>query len=312
MIFVDLSEGLGNQMFQYAFARNIQEITGDSIYLDARSYERNKGQRSFSLNNFILNENVFYGATAKEYIWDVYAKLYRKLLRKRKVDFYNPDVMKGFEKKGNYIFSDVFGYVDYTYNANVKNRIVMGSWMNEKYFPNIRNELISDFSVKAPLKPETHEMIKKVRESNSVCIHIRLGDYLDPKWSYLNVCTAKYYQDSVDLIKQNVDNPSFFVFSNSSKDIQWIKENYSFLKDCYFVDLSNDDYEDLEIMKNCKHFVISNSTYSWWAQYLSQFEGKIVIAPDVWQKHNGVVGGYKKNGETLGIYQDSWKIIPVE
>ena len=312
MIFLDLSEGLGNQMFQYAFARSVQKRTRDTIYLDTMSYRRNRGKRSFSLMHYKLNSEVAYGESITERVLDYYIKILRKILKFFRWNFNDPSKMKKLEKYGLYFFSDVFGYIEFDYLTKIKNKYIIGSWMNEKYFFDIREELLNDFTLKEKMKEKNLKLIEEIRNCNSVCIHIRLGDYLDPKWSYLNVCTGEYYKKGIDIIKESIDNPQFYIFSNSSKDLQWIKKNYKFLENYNFVDMSNSDYEDLEIMRNCKCFIISNSTYSWWAQYLSVYKNKIVIAPDTWQKINGNVSGYKKNNKTLGIYQKEWKIVPVE
>lgn len=310
MIFVDLSEGLGNQMFQYAFARKMQEIYGDFIHLDTQSYRRNKGKRSFSLSNFVLNDKVTYGNTVLERLIDTYIKVKRKIIRTNK-DTKNKDISYSFEKKGLYLNDNTFGYVDYDYNSKRKNKYVMGSWMNYKFVRDIEDVLKKEFSVKKELTEENQKLINEIKNKNSVCIHIRLGDYLSPEWSYLNVCTAKYYKESYERMKEKLDNPTFYVFSNTSKDLKWIKENYSFLSDCNFIDMGNCDYEDLELMKNCHHFIISNSTYSWWAQFLSPYENKIVMAPSIWSNKIGNVEGYNICGETIGIYQDNWNIIDV-
>jgi hypothetical protein len=312
MIFVDLSEGLGNQMFQYAFACALQEKYHDKIFLDTMSYIRNKGIRSFSLNNYRLNDMVDYNLTVKTKAVDICSKIFRKYLRLKNINLSDTNVVKKYEKSGFYICSNIFDYVDYEYLCDKKNKIVMGSWMNAKYFSDIRLKLLHDFSLKKELSKKNLEKAEEIEQVNAVCIHIRLGDYLTPKWSELNVCTEKYYKNAMDIIKQSVENPVFYIFSNTEKDIQWIAQNYTFSSECNFVNLHNSDYEDLELMRRCKHFIISNSTYSWWAQYLSLNENKIVVAPDKWVHRNGQYYGYKKNGETLGIYQNNWKIAEVE
>ena len=85
----------------------------------------------------------------------------------------------------------------------------------------------------------------------------------------LNICDYNYYLKSMEYISNKVDSPVFYIFSNSSEDINWIKNNYDFsMYNTVYVDLNNPDYEELRLMYNCKHFIISNSTFSWWGQYL--------------------------------------------
>ena len=96
----------------------------------------------------------------------------------------------------------------------------------------------------------------------------------------------KKYKNAVKYIKGTVDNPTFFIFSNTHDDIEWIKENYKFDMEPIYVDLSNPDYEEIRLMMSCKHFIISNSTFSWWASLLSKNEGKLIVAPKTWSNKN--------------------------
>ena len=137
-------------------------------------------------------------------------------------------------------------------------------------------------------------MIQQIENSNSVCVHIRRGDYIG---SSFDICTEAYYQKGMDIIASKVENPTFYIFSNSSEDLQWIKENYHFSYDLVYVDLNNCDYEELRLMYTCKHFIISNSTFSWWGAYLSTNEEKVVIAPSKWNQDYKVVED---------LYLDHW------
>ena len=180
--------------------------------------------------------------------------------------------------------------------------------MNPRFFNEIRDKLIMDFSLKHQLEESKKIKLEEIRKCNSVCVHIRRGDYLAPEWSFLNVCGELYYKRAVERLKSKLNNPVFYVFSNSSEDIAWIKDNYYFLNDCRYVDMDNADYEDFELMKNCKHFIISNSTYSWWAQYLAENQKKIVIAPDIWTSGE-TEKGWNGGRNPLGIYQKNWDIV---
>lgn len=94
-----------------------------------------------------------------------------------------------------------------------------------------------------------------------------------------------------------VKNPHFFVFSD---DLNWVKENLKTNVNITFVDSHNDSCNELNIMKHCKNFIISNSTFSWWAQYLSDNLGKVVVAPRPWLRKI-----------PSDIYMENWITIPV-
>ena len=79
-------------------------------------------------------------------------------------------------------------------------------------------------------------------------------------------------------IEKMINNPVFFVFTENFD----IVKKWELPGNVVFVDLQNEDFEDLQLMYNCKNFIISNSTYSWWAQFLSSNDKKIVIAPNKW------------------------------
>lgn len=306
MIYLDLSEGLGNQLFQYAFGRKLQSMYNEKLFLNTRSYDRNKNSRNFSLKYYKLGDNVYYKQTSNDYLRDIYMKLYRKFLEKSGHNLYSQVFSLKLEQKGFYIMKSIFEFVNYKYSSQSKNKYVMGSWMNWRYFDDIRDDLLNELCLKDPLCEKNTNFKRNIEMyDNSVCMHIRLGDYLDSKWSYLNVCSKEYYRASYQYMIENLENPHFYIFSNSENDLEWIKDNYTFLNNCVFVNLNNKDFEDLELMKSCKHFIISNSTYSWWAQYLNHNKNKIVIAPKKWYKSD-------QNKESRpGVYQQNWILIDV-
>ena len=144
-------------------------------------------------------------------------------------------------------------------------------------------------------------MLEEIKSCNGVCLHIRRGDYFSPQ--YINthaVCDERYYAEAVSQAKEMIENPVFFVFSNDHESLEWIKQNYSFPPvDIRYVDLANPDYEELRLMKACKHFIISNSTFSWWAAVLSEeSSSKMVWAPKVWVK-----------GSPCTLNMDSWRTL---
>lgn len=129
---------------------------------------------------------------------------------------------------------------------------------------------------KYPLSESNQKIAHQMSQENAVAIHIRRGDYLELDYYILSV---DYYKRAINYMNRHVKNPHYYIFSN---DIKWAKENLKLKEKNTFVDWNKKDYEDLHLMTKCKHFIIANSTFSWWGAFLSTYSNKIVIAPDKW------------------------------
>ncbi|AGY81956.1 alpha-1,2-fucosyltransferase [Carnobacterium inhibens] len=304
MIFVDLSEGLGNQMFQYAYSRYLQELYGGTLYLNTSSFKRKNSTRSYSLNNFYLYENVKLPSKFRRVIYNFYSKTIRMFIKKViRMNPYSDKYYFSMIPYGFYVSSQVFKYLTVP-TTKRHNIFVMGTWQTNKYFQSINDKIKDELKVKTEPNELNKKLITEINSNQSVCVHIRLGDYTNPEFDYLHVCTSDYYLKGMDYIVSKVKEPNFYIFSNSSSDIEWIKNNYNFKYKVKYIDLNNPDFEDFRLMYNCKHFIISNSTFSWWAQFLSNNDKKIIVAPSKWQKSN--------ENEAKDIYLDHWKLIEIE
>ena len=124
-------------------------------------------------------------------------------------------------------------------------------------------------------------MIEYLKSVNSVCISIRHFSLENKKREQIfDVCDIEYYKKAIKKIQENVSKPVFYICSN---DQEWVKQNFDFGENNIIYENANNKVAiKLYLMTKCKHFIISNSTFSWWAQYLGTYEKKIVISPSKW------------------------------
>jgi len=270
MITVVLSGGLGNQMFQYAAGRalSIELDTGMSIDLYKIRKKSTAIRRNYQLD--VFNTSV-------------------KIIRSKKVKF----ITKAFAYINNssagkkllkamHVFKDEYSY-DTRFENLDNNTILYGYFQNEKYFEKYRDQIRKDFTFKLNLDNKNKDILDTIKQSESVSIHVRRGDYTSV-FANLELLDIEYYRNAINYIADRVNNPSFYVFSD---DILWARQNLN-LGDfpCKYIDWNQGDksYIDMQLMSCCKHNIIANSSFSWWGAWLNSNEDKIVIVPSAWYK----------------------------
>jgi Glycosyl transferase family 11 len=152
-----------------------------------------------------------------------------------------------------------------------------GGWQCYRYFENAAEIIRSDLQPKRSPSQLNRAWLERVRRSNSVCVHVRRGDYIQ---SGLGLCPLSYYTEAATVMRNRVGNPVFFVFSD---DLQWCREYFS-IDNAVLVDANNSDdpVSELHIMSSCRHHIIANSSFSWWAAWLAESRKQVVIAPQPW------------------------------
>ncbi len=278
---VRFNGGLGNQMFQYAFACSLAakfnaDILFDFSYFEEVKQDDSVTSRVFELDVFNLDCKPAEQSDLKNVKKPDFDSKFKNTLAKK---FPRLCGINYIREKHNYLFNEnMFNSRDYTYYE--------GYFQNEKYFKHIRNELLQRFSLKEPLDAENTEVLEQIKTTNSVSIHIRRGDYVS--LDYVNkihgVCSLDYYKEAIEYIAKKIENsrenPHFFLFSD---DIEWVKANLKIDYPYTVVDFNQKkSHFDLELMKNCKHNIVANSSFSWWGAWLNENPEKIVIAPKNW------------------------------
>lgn len=264
MVTVRLTDGLGNQMFQYALGRTIAHRRGTSLALDISSFRDNK-QRQYSLGVFNIVENFASGG------YPGFCRL-RALGRRLRL----PGILPILRERSLYFDPAVLDAP-----ANV---YLTGYWQSEKYFKEIEDIIRCEFSFKTQPDCQNSEMAERIRGANSVAVHARRGDYVsNPSFNRdFGTCSQEYHWEAARFVASRVPDPRFFVFSD---DPDWARAELHLGGPTTFVaqDGPEKAYEDMRLMSLCRHHIIANSTFSWWGAWLSN-SGGIVVAPQKWFK----------------------------
>lgn len=263
--------GLGNQMFQYAFARALALKNNAELKLDILDF-KNYEFHNYSLNNFSIQETY---ATKAEVAPFKRHKRKRGVLGKLLNPFlYNPRI---------YVVEEIS-----TFNPQMPQLTppcyLEGYWLSEKYFLPIKDLIQKEFALKTPLSEYSKGVAEKINATpESISFHIRRGDFVKHASvsKHHGICPPEYYEESIRILNEKFPLGEYFVFSD---DIEWAKENLKTGRPTTFIGQGPDkNYEDLELMRLCKHHVLSNSTFGWWGAWLSGERGNaITIAPKKW------------------------------
>lgn len=309
MIIIMLQGRLGNQMFQYAFARNLQKkyYENDEIVINKENLKKSGKEEDGWLDSLVDFNTINYRYTKKReinfiqimilYFYLIFRKLLRIIFRlgldTKEIDVFFSKILNFF---GIYCINT--GYCSFT-KSRFKNKIIIGCFESSKYFDENRIAIIEELTPKFPLLKSNFDLYNIIKNNESICVTIRRGDFLIEEFKKAHyICTEEYFYKAINMIKEKINNPVFVFFSD---DIEWVKENIYVEGKVYYETGNDPVWEKLRLMSACKHFIISNSTFSWWAQYLSTNKNKIVIAPSRW--NNEI--------RNKDIYQDNWTIIDV-
>ena len=159
---------------------------------------------------------------------------------------------------------------------------LMGYWQNPVYFEAIAADLARDFTVNTPPNEANRNLLEYIRTSTAVAVHVRRTDYANSPYHVL--LSADYYRAAFRRIGESLADPVFFVFSD---DLDWSRRHVRPPGETHYVDVNGPrhGHEDMRLMRACSHFVIANSSFSWWPAWLTWLANKrdkIVIAPKAW------------------------------
>lgn len=249
MIAVRLVGGLGNQLFQYAYGREISHRLGVPLLLDTRwySYVSPQADRRYDLARYRISASV---AASSDLPAVAMTRLERWLTRLRRN---RGPVQRVYEYLGP-------GFKPAAHNVS-DGTLLIGYWQSEKFFPTVRQNLRDELTTIDPPAGEATHYIDKIRDCEAVSIHVRRGDYLLADNTSFGILQTDYYSRAVEAICARVAKPHFFVFS---EDLDWCRRNLGLPDATYVVgNTGSMAYEDLRLMSLCRHNIIANSSFSW-------------------------------------------------
>jgi hypothetical protein len=273
MIVVQLSGGLGNQMFQYALGRCLAGKLGCGLKLDLSNYDEYR-DRQYELFRYDIHATI---ASAVD------------LQRCKGYGLTGRIVMPMLEKLVPNIGVRVVREQSERFDESVLslkgNIYLIGYWQCERYFTEIADTIRSDLTLTEGLDERDANMVQQIRSTNAISIHFRRGDYVsDPNAeATLGALTTDYYAAAIKHVAARVEKPHFYVFSD---DADWTMRNLRFEYPATFVAHNGPGRGvfDMRLMSACRHNIIANSTFSWWAAWLNGNPEKLVIAPSQWYR----------------------------
>lgn len=271
MIIIQLKGGLGNQMFQYALYIALKN-RGKTVKIDDETGFVNDKLRTPVLAGYGIDYDK---ATKEEVValtdskMDIISRIRRKLTGRK--TFRIDEVSGRFDPK----------------ILELENAYLVGYWQSDKYFS--QESDIRDIRHAFEKRPQelmsdavSWSVLQQIECCESVSLHVRRTDYIDAQHKHVhNLCSEKYYKDAVNKILQEYPDAVFFIFTD---DKEWCKEHFQG-PNFNVVELEEGegtDIAEMMLMSRCKHHIIANSSFSWWAAWLNDAPDKLVLAPSKW------------------------------
>ena len=288
MIIIKIAGGLGNQMFEYAAAWSLSKRLRQPMVLFVDEKEKDRPfrlkQLKVSVESVLRPEQMPFSL---------------KMLTNRQVKSLFKRLHKSNYQFGDWLYfrqlSDKFQEDFFTVSA--PNIFLDGYFQCDSYFRDCKADLIEQFKPSYEMEPMCKQLLEQIKSCNSVAVHVRRGDFQQSSHRFHYLLTRDYYHRAMAYMKERLEAPQFFWFS---EDFDWVHENFGNKKEYHFVrtKTANADIDDIILMKNCKHIITANSSFSWWSAWLNEHDDAIRIVPD-------------KEFMTKGSIPKTWVKLPV-
>lgn len=286
---IELSGGIGNQLFQYSLGRYLQhqksiELTFVSAPVGARENPHKSKLEDF---DFGVNVNILNRNPVAMYI----SRVDRYLAHR--VSNYNLLVQLFFR---NYTQLGV-GLDEKILKLDTP-RSVRGYFQSYLYAESIRSELISGFELITPSE-RFLRCAAEAKATGPIIVHLRRGDYTELSTS-VGILGTEYYFNGIKALMGSSSQKQIWIFSDDEKASLALATQ---LEERGLKDIKKGfemtDSETLKIMSLGHGIVIANSTFSWWSAFLGNY-GDNVVAPEKW---------YKRMQDPQDLIPKNWKLI---
>lgn len=268
-VIVRISGGIGNQLFSYSAIRRLSIVNETELVIDNITGFTldHQYKRKYQLDHFHIPCRK---ATLAEQM-EPLSRMRRMF--KRKLNLLRPFVKRTYIQQEGLDFDPRLLSIKPQGTTYVE-----GYWQSEEYFKDVASIIRQELQIKPPIDAINLEMAEKIRCCNAVAIHVRFFD--QPQIYGLNNAPVDYYTRAVALMESLVHSAHYIIFS----DLPDAARARIPLPDARVTVVTHNQgdelaYADLWLMTQCKHFIIANSTFSWWGAWLSKSKDKIVIAP---------------------------------
>jgi hypothetical protein len=270
-VIVRLVGGLGNQMFQYAAGLAVARKTGGQLLLDVDFVRHGVTLREFELDQAFVGPFLLASSDEKRAALGWRASFRRAFGRPSLSFLWGSRVVV----ERSFDFSPVLTHL-------APPVYLVGYWQSERYFLDVAQEVREKFRFDSP-DAANAVLLNEIDACESVAVHVRRGDYAANSvvTTHHGLCPPSYYESAAKWLLDRKPSLRFFLFSD---DLEWTRENVRLPADCVYVDVNRDgaSFNDMRLMSRCRHQVIANSTFSWWAAWLNPSPEKLVIAPKRW------------------------------
>lgn len=271
-VIVRLAGGLGNQLFMYAFAKALATRNNVPLLLDTISgFARDRNyKRNYLLDYLIPEERQANRWQARA--WPLLGRAMQSLDRRRNARL-PLDQRYYLRERGAQFDAEI-------HNLRIARPVIVeGYWQTERYFDDLPLRALIRFpdALTQPLAGEL-QAIKNCE--TPVCLAVRRYEEIPRQKRPMVILDADYYHRTMTRLEEHVENPHYFVFA---QDMRWARENITSAHPLSFASEKDPDagaIQDLFLMTQCRHHIISNSTLHWWGARLALDDGQIVIAPE--------------------------------